>query len=125
MAWDDDKRAKAVEMYLALSPTPENSVECVTEVAKELEESPNGVRSILTKQGAYIKKTPATKASSGEAKEGGTKRVGKAEQQKALIDAINDSGQEADTDIIDKLSGKAAAYLAGVIGKIVNGNDAD
>ena len=32
-----------------------------------------------------------------------------------LTAAITDLGQEADDDIISKLSGKAAQYLAGVI----------
>ena len=60
MAWDDDKKAQAVEMYGEQDPTPETSMEIVKEIADELNESPNGVRMILTKAGVYVKKAPAT-----------------------------------------------------------------
>jgi len=115
MAWDDDKKAQAVEMYESSEPTPETSMEIVHEIAEELEESPNGVRMILTKAGVYIKKAAAAKSGGST---GGAKRVSKQESQDALTSAITDAGQEADEDIISKLSGKAALYLAGVINKI-------
>lgn len=116
--WDDNKKAEAVEKYLAQDPTPETSIECVKSVAEEMNETVNGVRSILSLAKVYIKKT----STSGSSTSGGEtkKRLGKAEQQKMLIDAINDTGQKADESIIDKLSGKAAAYLADVIKKAVN-----
>ncbi len=60
MAWDDDKKAQAVSMYEAADPTPETSMEIVKDIADELEESPNGVRMILTKAGVYVKKAPAS-----------------------------------------------------------------
>ena len=60
MAWTDEAKAQAVEMYTAEEPTPENSMEIVKEIAAELSESPNGVRMILTRAGVYVKKTPAT-----------------------------------------------------------------
>ena len=59
VAWDDDKKAQAVSMYEDASPTPETSMEIVKDIAEELDESPNGVRMILTKAGVYVKKTPA------------------------------------------------------------------
>jgi predicted transcriptional regulator len=59
MAWDDDKKAQAVAMYEEAEPTPETSMEIVKDIAEELDESPNGVRMILTKAGVYVKKTPA------------------------------------------------------------------
>jgi hypothetical protein len=59
MAWDDDKKAQAVSMYEEQEPTPETSMEIVKAIAEDLEESPNGVRMILTKAGVYVKKTPA------------------------------------------------------------------
>jgi hypothetical protein len=40
--------------------------------------------------------------------------------QDELTAAINDLGQEADNDIISKLSGKAAQYLAGVMKAAAN-----
>ena len=51
VAWDDERKAQAVEMYEAESPTPETSMEIVKAIADEMSESPNGVRMILTKAG--------------------------------------------------------------------------
>ena len=115
MAWDDDKKAQAVAMYEAAEPTPETSMEIVKGIADELEESPNGVRMILTKAGVYVKKAPAsggaTKASNG----GSGGRVSKAAAQEGLIAAINDAGQSVDEEIISKLTGKAAQYFTTVL----------
>ena len=65
VAWDDDKKAQAVSLYEEAQPTPETSMEIVKDIAEELDESPNGVRMILTKAGVYVKKTPAAKSSGG------------------------------------------------------------
>ena len=114
VAWDDEKKAQAVEMYEAESPTPETSMEIVKAIADELSESPNGVRMILTKAGVYVKKTPAT----GSAKNGGgsgNRRVSKAAAQESLIAAITDAGKEVDEEIISKLTGKAAVYFTGLL----------
>ena len=112
MAWDDNKKAQAVEMYEEQYPTPETSMEIVAEIAEELEESPNGVRMILTKAGVYIKKSQAN--GNGGASSGGT-RVSKQAAQDALIAAINDKGLDVDEDIISKLTGKAAQYFTGLL----------
>ncbi len=117
MAWDDDKKAQAVSMYEEQDPTPETSMEIVKDIADELDESPNGVRMILTKAGVYVKKSPATNGGGGST---GGGRVSKQAMQEELIAAITDAGQAVDNDIIDKLSGKAAQYLAGVITAINN-----
>ena len=109
MAWDDDKKAQAVSMYEEQDPTPETSMEIVKDIADELDESPNGVRMILTKAGVYVKKSPATNGGGGST---GGGRVSKQAMQEELIAAITDAGQAVDNDIIDKLSGKAAQYLA-------------
>ena len=119
MAWDDDKKAQAVEMYTEQEPTPETSMEIVKEIADEIGESPNGVRMILTKAGVYVKKSPAASSGGGGSTNGGG-RVSKQAMQEELIAAISDAGQTVDNDIIDKLSGKAAQYLAGVITAINN-----
>jgi len=117
MAWDDDKKAQAVAMYEEQDPTPETSMEIVKAIAEELEESPNGVRMILTKAGVYVKKTPATGGStSAKGTSGG--RVSKQAAQDALVAALTDAGQEVDEDVISKLTGKAAQYFAGVIGNV-------
>lgn len=118
MAWDDDKKAQAVAMYEEQDPTPETSMEIVKAIAEELEESPNGVRMILTKAGVYVKKTPASGGSTSAKGTSGGGRVSKAAAQEALIAALSDAGQEVDEDVISKLTGKAAQYFAGVIGNV-------
>ena len=64
VAWDDEKKAAVIEAYEGADPTPENSMEIVKDLADEYEESPNGVRMILTKAGVYVKKTPAASSKS-------------------------------------------------------------
>ncbi len=113
MAWDDAKKAEAVDLYSSQEPTPETSMEIVKDVADSLGESPNGVRMILTRAGVYVKKAP-TKSSSSNS----TGRVSKADAQNTLRDAIQDAGQEVDMSIIDKLTGKAAVYITGIINAI-------
>ena len=54
MSWTDEKKQEAVDLYTAEEPTPENSMEIVADIAEQLEESPNGVRMILTKAGVYV-----------------------------------------------------------------------
>ena len=110
MSWDDDKKALAVKMYEEMDPCPETSMEIVKGIADEIDESPNGVRMILTKAGVYVKKTPAAKAS-GTASTGST-RVSKVAAQEALTAAIQDAGKTVDEEIISKLTGKAAQYFA-------------
>jgi len=113
VAWTDEKKAEAVEMYEQQDPTPETSMEIVKEIAEELDESPNGVRMILTKAGVYIKKTPAKAASGG----GGTAttRVSKAAAIETLTAAITDMGGNVDEEILSKLTGKAAMYFTSLL----------
>jgi transposase-like protein len=118
MAWTDESKAQAVELYTDAEATPETSMEIVKDIADQLGESPNGVRMILTKAGVYVKKAPAARAASSNG--GGTARVSKADAQETLKGALTDAGQEIDADIIDKLTGKAAVYFAGVISAINN-----
>ena len=115
MAWTDEAKTQAVEMYTAEEPTPENSMEIVKMVAEELGESPNGVRMILTKAGVYVRKTPAAKSSGGST---GGGRVNVAAAQEELSAAISDMGEEPDAAIIGKLTGKAAKYFADLINKL-------
>ena len=116
MAWTDESKAEAVEMYTEAEPTPETSMEIVKDIAEHLGESPNGVRMILTKAGVYVKKSPAT--SSTKSSTGGTGRVSKADAAATLTAAISDAGQEIDEDIISKLTGKASVYFTGIINAI-------
>jgi len=119
MPWTDESKAQAVSMYEEAEPTPETSMEIVKDIAEELDESPNGVRMILTKAGVYVKKTPATKSSGGST--GGGTRVSKAAAAEALIAALGDAGQEVDEEIIAKLTGKASQYFTKVITAINEG----
>lgn len=117
MAWDDDRKAQAIEMYEKQDPTPESSMEIVKEIADEMGESPNGVRMILSSAGVYVKKAPATSSNGGEGTTGtGTGgRVSKQGAQDSLRSAITDAGQEVDDDVVSKLTGKAAVYFTTVI----------
>ena len=108
VAWTDESKAQAIEMYTAEAPTPETSMEIVKIIADELEESPNGVRMILTKAGVYVKKTPSRSTSTN----GGGGRVSKAECHQMLCDAVEKHGGSLDMNIIDKISGKAAKHIA-------------
>lgn len=114
MAWDDDKKAAVIAAYEAQDPTPENSMEIVKEIAEEYEESPNGVRMVLTKAGVYVKKAPASGGGSSSTSSGGG-RVSKQAAQDALVAALNDAGQPVEEEIISKLTGKAAQYFASVL----------
>ena len=113
MAWTDEKKTEAIAMYEDGEPTPETSMEIVKQIADEIDESPNGVRMILTKAGVYIKKTPAAKASGSTG--GGSTRVSKAAAAEALIAAITDAGKPVDEEIISKLTGKAAMYITSLL----------
>ena len=112
MAWTDEAKEQAIEMYQDAEPTPETSMEIVKDIAEELGESPNGVRMILTKAGVYVRKTPAAKSSGGST---GGGRVSVADAQEKLTSALSDAGIEVDSAIIGKLTGKAAVYLTTVI----------
>lgn len=113
VAWTDEKKTEAIAMYEDNEPTPETSMEIVKLIADEIDESPNGVRMILTKAGVYIKKTPAAKASGSTG--GGSTRVSKAAAAEALIAAITDAGKPVDEEIISKLTGKAAMYITSLL----------
>ncbi|MFO0002190.1 MAG: hypothetical protein ACK559_13745 [bacterium] len=119
VAWDDEKKAAVIAAYTKANPTPETSMEIVKEIADEFDESPNGVRMVLTKADVYVKKGAASGAAktpkaAGASATGGT-RVSKQGAQDALVAALTDAGQEIDEDVVSKLTGKAAQYFAGVI----------
>jgi hypothetical protein len=117
MAWTDEKKAEVIEAYEAANPTPETSMEIVKDIADEHEESPNGVRMVLTKAGVYVKKSPASGGTS-KASGASSTRVSKADAVASLAAAITDAGQEVDEEILAKLTGKAAMYFTGVIAAV-------
>lgn len=128
--WTEDLFAKMSAMYVAkINEFPEEerpgvSMEIVTEIAKSENVSPNGFRMKLATAGLYIKKD-ASKASAGtgstKEKSAGGSRTSKAAAHADLLAAFNDAGLEdgfLDSEIVDKLTGKAAAHLAEAIRKI-------
>jgi len=115
MAWDEARKAEAVKKYQAAEPTPANSMEIVKEIADEMGETANGVRAILTKAEVYIKKDGTPSATAG-AKPAST-RVSKESSHADLTAAIEAAGHSADSEIISKLTGKAAVYFTGLFKK--------
>jgi len=113
MAWTEEEKNEVIAAYKAANPTPENSVEIVADLAEQFEQSPNGVRIILTRAGVYVKKDSATKA-----KNGGGARVSKAGAQETLAAALEAAGEVANMEIIEKMTGKAAQYFTTVITNI-------
>lgn len=107
--WNDENRAEVVKAYKEQEPTPDNSMDIVNDIAKDMGATPNGVRMILMQADVYVNKTPASASSKGESS--GTKRVSKADAQDALKSAISAKGLEVNDDIIEKLTGKAAQYF--------------
>ena len=119
MAWTQEQKDKLVADYLASEPTAETSAEICKELAEELEQTANGVRMILIAAGVYVKKEPAKaadKATTGTkaAPEAG-KRMSKEAQIKELSNLITTRGLKLDTEILDKLTGKAAAYFVDLL----------
>ena len=119
MAWTDEKKARAVKLYTEANPTAENSTEVVKEVAEVLEETPNGVRMILSKAEVYIKQ--ATKSATATAKSDSDKpkRVSKADSISALTQLIEAQGITADNEILEKLTGKQAVYFSELLSKFI------
>lgn len=121
MAWTDEKRQEAIDMYTAANPTAANSLEIAGDVAEKLSETANGVRAILSKAGVYVKKETASAASGAKPKAAGdgTKapRVSKEDSHAALTAAIEAAGHTADSEIISKLTGKAAVYFTSLFTK--------
>lgn len=115
MSWTDELKEQVIAEYQEANPTPENSMEIVKELAEKHDQSPNGVRMILSRAEVYVKKTASdTKSTTSTA----SKRVSKADAQASLVSAIQDAGQEVDSDIVEKLTGKAAVYFASVISAV-------
>lgn len=121
MAWTDEQKADLIKRYTDANPTPENSTELCKTLGEEFEQSPNGVRMILVKAGVYVKKDPATPSATSTTKKAGgatgegAKRVSKESQINALVATIEGLGKEVDKDVIDKLTGKAAAYFDSIL----------
>jgi hypothetical protein len=134
MAWTDEDKQTAIAMYLAAEPTAANSIEIVKGISEKMGQTANGVRMILTKaknedgSNVYIAKEAgkAPAASGGTTAAAGDKapRVSKEAAHAALTAAITEAGATVDSEIISKLTGKAAQYFTGVL-TAANGGDQD
>ena len=114
--WTDELRAQVVKQYEEANPTAETSIEIVKEIADGIEGgTSNGVRAILSKAGVYIKKEAGAGSNGDKPK---TKRVSKATSIGELKDVISGSGCDVDDEILDKLTGKAAIYMTGVVTRL-------
>lgn len=119
MAWTEEQKQKVIEDYEAAEPTAENSTEIVKQIAEELDESPNGIRMILVQAGVYVKTASSSSKGKTATKSGDApKRVSKESQIAGLTAAIEAAGGAVDNEILDKLTGKAAAYFTTVISGI-------
>jgi hypothetical protein len=118
MAWTDEQKQRAIDLYTEGNPTPGNSAELCKSIADELEQSANGVRLVLVQAGVYVKKdasAPAGKTGTAKKEGDAPKRVSKDDQIAELRAAIEAKGGEIDDEILTKLTGKAAAYFTKVI----------
>jgi len=129
MAWNDEKKALVISEYKDImenqfkedSERSAHSLEVVKQLALKHGESANGVRMILQKAEVYIKKDPATASKTATKAEGAApKRINKADAIQDLRNAIKAIDPAlVDEDVLDKLTGKAAAYFTSlfVLGK--------
>lgn len=111
--WTDELKKEVVEAYENSEPTTENTMEIVKDLAEQFEKTPNGIRMILTKAGVYVKKSPTS--SSTASTEGKSTRINKTEAINGLKKKIKTLDQTVDDDILDRLTGKAAAYITGIL----------
>jgi len=114
-AWTDELKAAVVKAYQDGKPTPDNSIELVKQIAEDFEQTPNGVRMVLSQAKVYLKKdasaSSATKAADGDK----PKRVSKEDSIAALRGAITTLGKNVDDEILTKLTGKAAVYFLSLL----------
>jgi len=113
--WTPEFKQEVVDAYLAENPTPETTMDIVKSLAERFEKTPNGVRMVLTKSGVYVKKE-VSKASTSTSGGDKPKRVNKAEAIDELKNVIKKLGKDVDNDICDRLTGKAAVYITGLLG---------
>ena len=120
--WNDELKSEASSIYQGkmgelaeANPDKtegEYTMEAVTFTAEQLGASVASTRMCLSKQGVYVKVKQAKPAAKEKAA-GGGKKMNKAEAHAELASALKDIGVgEPDMEIIGKLTGKAAAYLA-------------
>lgn len=114
--WDDEEfKEKVRSTYLELDPTPESNSEILQQMGEDFDVSPNSIRVFLARENILVKKPSEPSKEGGKAATTGTKRVSKDKVIGQLKELIASKGKPVDTDILDKLTGKAAQYLIEVI----------
>jgi hypothetical protein len=119
--WTDELKQRVIDEYVKADPTPENSADIVNEIAQDIDATPNGVRLVLSKAGVYVKKTAAKSATTGgstKEKSPTSTRVSKADAMTALEEAISSKGMTPNSEILEKMTGKAMQYFTEVIKSI-------
>ena len=117
----DELRSEVISAYVETmegypeEERPKVTMEVVAGIAEEFSLTPNSVRVILTNANVYILKKVEPKATSAAAGGAGT-RVNKDHAHKALTAALEAIGVvDVDQEVVTKLTGKAAQYLAACI----------
>lgn len=129
MSVEIDNQALAARYVELIEEYPEDerpkvTTEIVKQVAEEYEIPPNSVRMRVTKAGVYVKQASAKSAASGETKKAtGGARTSKAQAHAELKAAMADAGIPEDKitegeEVIEKMTGKAALFLAEAIRSI-------
>lgn len=127
MAWTDEQREEAKELYLNANPTPETTTEIVKDVAETMGQTANGVRMILNKMDDVYIKAASAKTPSKAGDSDKPKRVSKADSANALIKALEAEAVELSDDdlaVIGRMTGKATQLIASWVTTIV-GEDED
>ena len=127
MAWTDEQREEAKELYLNANPTPETTTEIVKDVAETMGQTANGVRMILNKMDDVYIKAASAKTPSKAGDSDKPKRVSKADSANALIKALEAEAVELSDDdlaVIGRMTGKATQLIASWVTTIV-GEDGD
>lgn len=130
--WTEDKTAEVEAVYVGAldrltkenegTEQAEHSRAALKEAAEAVGTSEASARIKLNKMGVYVKVTPAKTAPKAASGGGGGKRLNKAEQQAELVSAFRDLGvEDLDMEIIEKLTGKAAAHLAAKLREVNSG----
>lgn len=119
-SWNETNVAEAINVYKAAladlhkengEKDAVNSREAIKLAAEAVGTSEASARLKLNKENVYIKVEAKKPAKTSEST--GTKRVDKAKMHEELIQAFAAHGVlDVDTDIVSKLTGKAAAHLA-------------
>lgn len=114
--WTPELKQEVIDAYVSKDPTPENTMDLVNDLAEDFDKTPNSIRRILSQENVYVSKGKVKAA--GKDKSAAPARVSKADSINALSDAIEQAGVEADSEILGKLTGKAAIYFTSVVAQL-------